>query len=95
MSMAAVPAHIDMAAVRELLTKQNGVEAIHDLHVWPMSTTEIAMTCHLAMPAGHPGDAFLLDLSGELAKRFKINHPTVQIEVDPHIACALAPDDVV
>jgi cobalt-zinc-cadmium efflux system protein len=60
-----------------------------------MSTTETAMTCHLVMPGGHPGDAFLHDLAAELAKRFKINHPTVQIEIDPHLACALAPDDVV
>jgi len=60
-----------------------------------MSTTEIAMTCHLVMPAGHPGDAFLHNLAGELAMRFKINHPTVQIEIDPHLGCALAPDDVV
>lgn len=95
MSMAAVPTQINPAAVREFLSECTGVVAIHDLHVWPMSTTEIAMTCHLVMPAGHPGDAFLHDLAGELATRFKINHPTVQIEIDPHLACALASDDVV
>ena len=95
MSMAAVPPHIDPANVREFLSKRQGVAAIHDLHVWPMSTTEIAMTCHLVMPAGHPGDAFLHDLAAELARRFKINHPTVQIEIDPNLACALAPDHVV
>jgi cobalt-zinc-cadmium efflux system protein len=95
MSMAAVPAQINPATVREFLSKRTGVVAIHDLHVWPMSTTEIAMTCHLVMPAGHPGDAFLHDLSGELTSRFKINHSTVQIEIDPHLACALASDDVV
>jgi cobalt-zinc-cadmium efflux system protein len=95
MSMAAVPTQINPATVREFLSERTGVVAIHDLHVWPMSTTEIAMTCHLVMPAGHPGDAFLHDLAGELAKRFKINHPTVQIEIDPHLACALASDDVV
>ena len=60
-----------------------------------MSTTEIALTCHLVIPAGHPGDAFIHGLFEELASRFKINHATVQIEVDQHLACALAPDDVV
>jgi cobalt-zinc-cadmium efflux system protein len=68
---------------------------VHDLHIWPMSTTENALTCHLVMPAGHPGDEFLHELAGDLAKRFKIIHATVQIEVDPQIACALAPDEVV
>ena len=60
-----------------------------------MSTTENALTGHLVIPDGHPGDAFLHDLCGDLAERFKIVHATVQIEVDPHMACALAPDEVV
>ncbi|WP_294538606.1 cation diffusion facilitator family transporter [uncultured Rhodoblastus sp.] len=94
MSMAAVPAQIDPAAVRALLSSREGVAAIHDLHVWPIGATETAMTCHLVMPAGHPGDAFLHDLAIELAKRFRIDHPTIQIEIEPHLACALAPDDV-
>jgi cobalt-zinc-cadmium efflux system protein len=46
------------------------------------------------MPAGHPGDPFLHDLATQLATNFKIAHPTVQIEIDPHSACALAPDHV-
>ena len=95
MSMAAVPPQIDPAAVRTFLSARTGVVDVHDLHIWPMSTTENALTCHLVMPNGHPGDAFLHDLAGDLAKRFKINHTTVQIEVDPHTACSLAPDEVV
>jgi cobalt-zinc-cadmium efflux system protein len=95
MSMAAVPAQIDPAAVRAFLVGRTGVAAVHDLHIWPMSTTENALTCHLVMPGGHPGDAFLHELAGDLAKGFKIVHATVQIEVDPDIACALAPDEVV
>jgi cobalt-zinc-cadmium efflux system protein len=95
MSMAAVPPQIDPAAVRSLLEKCPDVASLHDLHIWPMSTTEIALTCHLVMPGGHPGDAFIHGLAEELALRFKINHATVQIEVDQHLACALAPDDVV
>jgi cobalt-zinc-cadmium efflux system protein len=95
MSMAAVPPQIDPAAVRIFLSAQSGVVDVHDLHIWPMSTTENALTCHLVMPNGHPGDAFLHELCNDLAQRFKINHTTVQIEVDPHISCALAPDEVV
>ncbi len=95
MSMAAVPAQIDPAAVRDFLSVRTGVVDVHDLHIWPMSTTENALTCHLVMPNGHPGDAFLHELAGDLARRFKIIHTTVQIEVDPHMACALAPDEVV
>jgi cobalt-zinc-cadmium efflux system protein len=95
MSMAAVPPQIDPASVRSLLSTRVGVVDVHDLHIWPMSTTENALTCHLVMPEGHPGDAFLNKLCSDLAERFKINHTTVQIEVDPHIACALAPDEVV
>ena len=95
MSMAAVPAGVDPAKLRAFLAARSGVSAVHDLHVWPISTTETALTCHLVMPAGHPGDAFLHDLAAELARRFRIGHPTLQIETDPQIACALAPDEVV
>ncbi len=95
MSVAAVPPGIDPLKVRHFLEARAGVSAIHDLHIWPMSTTETALTCHLVMPSGHPGDAFLHDLCRELAERFKIGHPTLQIEVDPDMACALAPDHVV
>ncbi len=95
MSVAAVPSHIDAVKVREFLSKQAGVAAVHDHHVWPLSTTEVAITCHLVMPGGHPGDSFLHDLALELASRFRIDHPTLQIEVEPHLVCALAPEDVV
>jgi cobalt-zinc-cadmium efflux system protein len=95
MSMAAVPPQIDPTAVRTFLSARTGVVDVHDLHIWPMSTTENALTCHLVMPNGHPGDAFLHALAGDLAQRFRINHTTVQIEVDQHLACALAPDEVV
>jgi cobalt-zinc-cadmium efflux system protein len=95
MSMAAVPEKIDPDRVRAFLHAQNGVTALHDLHIWPMSTTHVALTCHLVMPAGHPGDAFLHELAEALEHRFGIDHATVQIEIDPTRACALAPDEVV
>ncbi len=95
MSMSAAPGHIDPDRVRVFLSGRAGVAGVHDLHVWPMSTTEIALTCHLVMPGGHPGDCFLHDLAADLAQKFRINHATVQIEIDPDRACALAPDNVV
>ncbi len=95
MAMAAVPAEIDPLAVRGFLGKQSGVVSLHDLHIWPMSTTEIALTCHLVMPDGHPGDSFIHTLCEGLASKFKIRHATVQIETDPNMACALAPEGVV
>jgi cobalt-zinc-cadmium efflux system protein len=72
-----------------------GVTQVHDLHIWGMSTTEVALTCHLVMPGGSPGDPFLVDLAHELQHDFGIAHTTVQIETDPNTVCALAPDHVV
>ena len=95
MAMAAAPSAIDPAEVRAFLGARPGVASVHDLHIWSMSTTEIALTCHLVMPRGHPGDGFLHQLSADLAKRFRIVHSTAQIEIDPSAACALAPDEVV
>jgi cobalt-zinc-cadmium efflux system protein len=95
MSMAGVPAAVDAGEVRAFLAAQPGVDSVHDLHVWSMSTTETALTCHLVMPGGHPGDVFLHALAADLEARFRIGHSTVQIETDPGLACALAPDEVV
>lgn len=80
MGLHGVPASINGDAVEQHLAALPGVSAVHDLHIWPMSTTETAMTAHLVMPAGHPGDGFLGDLSQTLAQRFAICHATVQIE---------------
>ena len=95
MSLAAVPSSIDPTAVRALLASRPGVSSIHDLHIWPMSTTETALTAHLVTPAGHPGDGFLLETCQLLQERFRINHSTIQIEISEHSNCALAPDNVI
>ncbi|PIT04544.1 cobalt transporter [Bradyrhizobium nitroreducens] len=94
MSMAAAPRGTDLAAIRTFLLARPGVSAIHDLHVWPISTTETALTCHLVMPAG-TGDAFLMETAQLLKASFRIGHTTLQIETHPDNGCALAPDDVV
>lgn len=75
-----VPAGIDEAAVRARLEAQPGVSEVHDLHIWPMSTTETALTVHLVMPDGHPGDDFLARVSHDLAHEHAIGHATLQIE---------------
>jgi len=76
-----VPEDIDLAKVDALLRSQAGVTDLHDLHVWAMSTTDVALTAHLVMPAGHPGDAFFTALAHELHEHFEITHPTLQIDV--------------
>ncbi|RDC59240.1 putative zinc transporter MSC2 [Alteripontixanthobacter maritimus] len=75
-----VPAGIEQPQVERWLAGLDGVEAVHDLHIWPMSTTETALTAHLVMPAGHPGDTFLRTLSDELRAHHRIGHATIQIE---------------
>lgn len=96
MALDAVPAGIDPGAVRAHLAAFAGVRAVHDLHIWPMSTTETALTCHMVMPAGHPGDHALAILAAELNARFGIEHATIQVETgDPEHPCRLGPDHVV
>ncbi len=95
MSLDAVPAGIDPSAVRSFLQRRPGVAELHDLHIWPMSTTETALTCHLVMPGGHPGDAFILETARDLQHQFKIGHSTLQIETSMATACSLAPEEIV
>ncbi len=95
MGLHAVPDGIEVDAVRSFLADQPGVGAVHDLHIWPMSTTETALTAHLVMPGGYPGDGFLHELADQLAHKFGIGHPTIQIEGDGGAVCGLAGDEVV
>jgi cobalt-zinc-cadmium efflux system protein len=80
MGLLAVPDGIDEAEVREFLEGLPGVTAVHDLHIWPMSTTETALTAHFVMPGGFPGDAFLADAAHELEHHHGIGHVTIQVE---------------
>jgi cobalt-zinc-cadmium efflux system protein len=79
LSLSAVPSHIDLDAVDRFLAGQPGVAHVEDLHIWGMSTTETALTVHLVMPAGYPGDAFMAGLEQQLTQRFAIHHSTLQI----------------
>jgi cobalt-zinc-cadmium efflux system protein len=96
LALQAVPAGIDPIAVREFLAARPGVVNVHDLHIWGMSTAENALSAHLVIPAGHPGDRFLTETARQLEQRFRIGHATLQIEHgDPAHPCGLEPDHVV
>jgi cobalt-zinc-cadmium efflux system protein len=89
----AVPAGIEPLAVRTYLTELPGVTGVHDLHIWGMSTTETALTVHLVIPGGFPGDAFLARVVEELHDNFSIEHPTIQVETgDASYPCTFVSD---
>jgi cobalt-zinc-cadmium efflux system protein len=88
--LSAVPSGIDPGRVAEFLRSRPGVTDVHDLHIWGMSTTESALTAHLVMPDGYPGDAALDGFVNELRSRFSISHSTLQVEQGTvQHACAL------
>jgi cobalt-zinc-cadmium efflux system protein len=84
----AVPRNVDPEAVRAYLSGLPGVRAIHDLHIWPMSTTDTALTAHMVMERFPLDDDFLAGVAGVLQQRFAISHPTIQLERhDSDIVC--------
>ncbi|MDZ4139438.1 MAG: cation diffusion facilitator family transporter [Erythrobacter sp.] len=80
MGLLAAPARIDLNEVKQHLASFDGVTAVHDLHVWPMSTTETALTAHLVMPGRPASDSFLHDIAASLETRFGVGHSTLQVE---------------
>ena len=88
-----VPDGVDRTSVEAWLRARPGVQDIHDLHVWALSTTSNALTAHLVMPDGHPGDEFLAELAEELRAHHGIAHATLQIELGNGPDCTLAPAD--
>ena len=96
LALHAVPPNIDPKGVRDYFSSLAGVHEVHDLHIWGMSTTESALTVHLVMPQGHPGDAFMAKIAQDLRDSFHIGHATMQVEIgDPLHPCALAPEHLV
>ncbi len=94
MALAAVPRGIEFDHVDEALCALPGVTRIHDLHIWPMSTTEPVLTAHLVMPGGHPGDPFLRAARTMLHDRFGIGHATLQVETGQDGCAQAAPGTV-
>jgi cobalt-zinc-cadmium efflux system protein len=87
-----VPSSIDLEAVRGELAAMPGVECVHDLHVWASGTTEVVLTAHVVMPAGHPDDAFFRAAAARMRERFSIGHVTLQASTEPLMAaCGGAP----
>ena len=93
MALAGVPRSIDPDAVEDQLRSLPGVVRVHDLHIWPTSTTETVLTAHLVMPGGHPGDAFFVQARRLLHDRFEIGHVTLQVETQSDGDCGDCGDD--
>jgi cobalt-zinc-cadmium efflux system protein len=91
MVLAGVPASVDATQVTAFLTAQTGVTEVHDVHIWAMSTTETALTAHLVMPGGYPGDETIDHIVEHLREDFSIHHCTLQVEqgTTKHSSCAL------
>jgi cobalt-zinc-cadmium efflux system protein len=94
LSLDGVPEGLDTDAVERWLRAQPGVADVHDLHVWSLSTTRVALTAHLVMPEGSPGNGFLERIAEGLADEFGIGHSTVQIERSDDPDCRLASADI-
>ncbi len=87
LALHAVPTGINASAVQAHLAALPGVAEVHDLHIWAMSTTDTAMSVHLVMPNGHPGDGFIAGVAEEMKDRFHIRHSTFQIELGDGGGC--------
>lgn len=94
LALLAVPEGVELERVEHYLASLPGVTAVHDLHIWPMSTTQTALTAHLEMPNGSGGDEFLHHVCQHLHDEFQIEHSTIQIEQSAE-ACSLAPERTV
>ncbi|HEX7886214.1 MAG TPA: cation diffusion facilitator family transporter [Phenylobacterium sp.] len=95
LALDAAPRGIDVEAVRSYLAGLPGVEGVHDLHIWALSTTETAMTAHILRPGNADADSFLHQACEGLERGFRIGHATLQVETDSAHACRLAPAEVV
>jgi cobalt-zinc-cadmium efflux system protein len=78
----AIPRHIDYQAVTRFLESLPDVKAVHDLHIWGLSTKEVAITAHLVMASDHQSDVDYKHINTVLKDKFKINHVTIQVEME-------------
>lgn len=90
-----VPDTVDEAAVAAFLSSLPGVVEHHDMHIWPLSTTKVALTVHLVRPSSETDDAFLQSVAHELQHRFGIDHVTLQLEHGNGAPCPLRPAYIV
>ncbi|MFA6236009.1 MAG: cation diffusion facilitator family transporter [Bacteriovorax sp.] len=95
LSMDAVPLSIDPLAVKNYLTGLPDVREIHDLHIWAMSTTETALSVHMTVNAHQANNSMLTDITTHLKHHYKIDHPTIQIELyEKNFECHFKSEDV-
>ncbi|WP_372838828.1 cation diffusion facilitator family transporter [Phaeovulum sp.] len=87
-----VPAGLDGAAIRAMLGRWPGVAGVHDLHLWPISTSRVALSAHLVMPAGYPGDAAMAAIAEAIETQFGVAHATLQVETGTGPGCATGND---
>jgi cobalt-zinc-cadmium efflux system protein len=80
LALDAVPSRIDPKQVSAVLGQLDGVVEVHDLHIWGMSTTDVALTVHLVRPCAGGEDALLAVATEQLRTRFGIEHATIQLE---------------
>ncbi len=85
--MDTAPAAVDVVAVRAFLESRPDVDGVHDLHIWPLSTTETALTAHLVRTRADGSDSFLRDVCEALHDRFGISHATLQLEAESLEGC--------
>ena len=90
LSLDGIPEGVDLSAIRASPSALPGIVDLHDLHIWALSTTSNALTVHLVMRDGCPGDAFLEQTARNLETRFSIAHATLQVERGTETECRLA-----
>ena len=95
LALQGVPDNIDIEGVRSYLCALPGVAHVHDLHVWAMSTTEVALTAHIVVPYDECSPRFLTEVAAHLHDSFKIEHTTIQLEPPEQVPCVLSPEDKV
>lgn len=94
LAMDGVPKDIDPDVVKKFILEQKGVSEIHDLHIWALSTTQVALTAHIVRDINYIDDQFLHKLSNDLNQKFDIVHSTIQIETEKNSdACLQAHPD--
>jgi cobalt-zinc-cadmium efflux system protein len=81
LALNAVPPGVDLQGIRDYLATQPGVTDVHDLHIWPLSTTGNALSAHIVMPAGHPGDEVVDAMVLTLRETFAMQHATLQVDL--------------
>ena len=96
LAMDGVPKDIDPDEVKKFILSQNNVKEIHDLHIWAMSTTQVALTAHIVRDTSTIDDHFLHKICKDLQDKFGIVHPTIQIETghEKHLCDQAHPDSL-